>query len=307
MWFKNIRLYRLESSLELMNGGSEPHTLEQKLEDKLFQPCGKLDPIKYGWASPLGRTGKSLFHTAMGATMFCAKRQEKVLPSAAVNEALENRVFEIRENEGRPVGRKERMALKEDIVFTLLPQALTKTSLDYGYASPSAKLLVVNSTTSAKAESFLNLLRESLGELKVTPLNTHHPIPAMLTAWLREGKLPGMFELGEQCELRADKDERVVRFRKQDLSAAEVKQHLDTAMHVKRLSMIWREAIEFTLDDEFALKSLKYSDKLLEQLNDVDSDSAAAVFDSEFSLMTTELNALVAELLTIFGGESEVF
>jgi recombination associated protein RdgC len=302
MWFKNLRLYRLNSTIE--HAGDE---LEKRLTDRLFQPCGKLDPVKYGWTSPLGRSGKTLTHSALGNTMFCAKREEKVLPSAAVNEALENKVFEIREQEGRPVGRKERMALKEDIVFSLLPQALTKASLDFGYVSPSAKLVVVNASASAKAEAFLNLLRDTTESLKVTPISTHHPIPPMLSAWLKDSRLPQHFEFGENCELRADKDERVVRFRKQDLTATEVKQHLESGMHVKRLTLIWREAIEFTIDDEFALKGLKYSDKLLEQLDDVDTDSAAAAFDSEFTLMTTELNALVAELLSAFGGESEIF
>lgn len=302
MWFKNLRLYRVNGPID-----TQDEALEDLLQEKLFQPCGKLDPVKYGWTSPLGRSGKTLHHSALGATMFCAKRQEKVLPNAAVNEALETKIFEIRENEGRPVGRKERAALKEDIVFALLPQALTKTSLDFGYISPAAKLLVVNSSASAKAESFLNLLRDSTGSLKVTPLNTHHPISPLLTQWVQTSQLPQNFELGEHCELRADKDERVIRFRKQDLSAAEVKQHLDNGMHVKRLCLVWREAIEFTIDDEFSIKGIKYGDKLLEQVDEVNTDSAEAAFDTEFSIMMTELNALVAELLSAFGGEGEVF
>jgi len=301
MWFKNLRIYRLNSSLE------NEDAIEKLLENRLFQPCGKMDPVKYGWTSPLGRNGKSLTHSAMGATMFCAKRQEKILPSAAVNEALENKVYEIQQQEGRPVGRKERSALKEDIVFTLLPQALTKTSLDFAYVSPQSKLVVINSGSSNKAEELLNLLRESLGSLKATPLKTHHPIPPELSTWLTHKRLPGNFELGDTCELRADKDERVVRFRKQDLSADEVLRHLEAGMHVKRLRLIWNEAIEFTIDDEFAIKSLIYSDKLLEQLDGDDTDSAAAVFDSEFTLMVLELNKLIGELLDAFGGDSEIF
>jgi len=301
MWFKNLRIYRLNSSLE------NEDAIEKLLENRLFQPCGKMDPVKYGWTSPLGRNGKSLTHSAMGATMFCAKRQEKILPSAAVNEALENKVYEIQQQEGRPVGRKERSALKEDIVFTLLPQALTKTSLDFAYVSPQSKLVVINSGSSNKAEELLNLLRESLGSLKATPLKTHNPIPPELSTWLTHKRLPGNFELGDTCELRADKDERVVRFRKQDLSADEVLRHLEAGMHVKRLRLIWNEAIEFTIDDEFAIKSLIYSDKLLEQLDGDDTDSAAAVFDSEFTLMVLELNKLIGELLDAFGGDSEIF
>ncbi|WP_370979842.1 recombination-associated protein RdgC [Agaribacterium sp. ZY112] len=300
MWFKNLRLYRLSEKPEL-------DEVDTKLEDKQFEPCGKMDLQRYGWSSPLGRNGKMLSHVNGGATMVCATRQEKILPSAAINEALENKLHQIREDEGRPVGRKEKQSLKDELIFTMLPQALSKSSQEYAYLKPSDGLVYVNSSSAKKAEDILTLLRESLGSLKAVPVGTHNPIPPRLSEWLREGAAPPPFTLGDQVELRASKDERVIRMRNQDLSADEVTQHLHTGMHVRQLALNWNDKIDFVLDDELGIKSLKFSELLIEQASDQQGDDAAALFDADFALMHGELSQFVKDLLEAFGGESELY
>lgn len=302
MWFKNLRIFRLTQALSATD-----QELNDLLESKLFQPCGKLDALRHGWTSPLGRSGKMLSHSNGGATMLCAKRQEKSVPSAALNEALENKIYEIREEEGRPVGRKEKQALKDELIFSMLPQALPRTSFEFGYVNAKDNLIYVNLSSAKKAEDFLTLLRESLGSLKAIPLSTHNPVPTVLTEWLRNGEALQPFALGDLCELRASKDERVIRFRKHDLSADELRQHLDTGMHVQRLSLVWKDTITFVIDEELAVKSISFSDELMEKVADVDSDGEAAAFDNDFAFMHAELAALTKDLLLAFGGESEAF
>lgn len=302
MWFKNLRIYRLSEDFPL-----DDEALEAALEEKIFQPCGSLDLQRYGWVSPLGRSGKQLAHTATQRTIVCAKRQEKIIPGAAVNEALENKVYEINEDEGRSVGRKERQDLKDELIFSMMPHALTRSSLEFGYVSRKEKLIYINAGSSKKAEELLSLLRECCGTLKATPIAPHHPAGHVMTDWLRNGVATLPFVLGETCELRASKDERVIRIRKADLSADEVRTHLDTGMHVHKLSLEWNETIRFDIDDEFSIKSLKFADQLTEQADDLNADTHAAAFDNEFTIMSAELEAFMKQLLEVFGGESEIF
>lgn len=302
MWFKNIRIFRLTQAID-----QQDETLDEALETKLFHPCGKLDALRHGWVSPLGRNGKLLSHSNNKATMLCAKRQEKSVPSAAINEALETKIFDIQEQEGRSVGRKEKQSLKDELIFTMLPQALPRSSLEFGYINHREGLIYVNLSSTKKAEDFLSLLRESLGSLKAIPLSTHSPITSSLTEWLRKGEAPEPFTLGDICELRATKDERVVRFRKHDLSSDEVKQHLDTGMHVKRLALTWNDSISFVIDEELSIKSVRFSDELLEKASEPESDSAAAAFDNDFAFMHSELSVFTKDLLNALGGESELF
>jgi recombination associated protein RdgC len=49
MWFKNLAIYRFTEPFTL-----SPETLEQKLLQQPFTPCGGHDEFSFGWTSPLG-------------------------------------------------------------------------------------------------------------------------------------------------------------------------------------------------------------------------------------------------------------
>ena len=50
------------------------------------------------------------------------------------------------------------------------------------------------------------------------------------------------------------------------------------------------------------VRRLQFLDVLRESLREVEADSAEAVFDAEFALMSGELRRLLPRLLTLFGG-----
>lgn len=298
MWFKNLRVYRLSQAFE-----HSPEALAEALALKPFEPCGKQEMFRDGWVSPLGRHGKSLVHSANGYIMISAKRQEKVLPAAVINEYLEEKIIQISQEEGRAVGRGERTNLKDEIVFSLLPNALTKSQVQFAYIAPNEHWLVINASSAKKAEDFLSLLRDVLGSLAVIPLVTKNQPMQTMTRWLENSDLPKGFALGDECELEAPKDEgRIIRCKKQDLTASELINHIHTGMLVKKLALIWQESIEFIVDHELGIKRLKFSDEILDKVNDRHPDSAAEEFDLDFSFMTLELKGFLTALTEVFGG-----
>ncbi len=84
MWFKNLQLYRFTRPFEL-----DAATLGQQLEQHSFVPCDSQDSTRSGWVPPLGRHGSEYVHSTNGYLMICSKRQDKLLPPAVINEALE--------------------------------------------------------------------------------------------------------------------------------------------------------------------------------------------------------------------------
>ena len=90
MWFKNLQLYRFSKPFEL-----DAATLGQQLEQQEFVPCGSQDTTRSGWVPPLGRHGSEFVHATNGYLMICAKRQDKLLPAAVINEELEEKALEI--------------------------------------------------------------------------------------------------------------------------------------------------------------------------------------------------------------------
>jgi len=300
MWFKNLRLYRLTEAWE--------HTHEQlnnALEAHCFNPCGSLDVLRYGFIEPLGRHGSEFIHVTNGYIMICAKKQEKILPAAVINEQLEEKALAISEAESRNLGRKERQTLKDEIIFSLLPKAFAKSSLDYAYIAPQEKLIVVNASSAKRAEDLLSKLREALGSLRVIPFSAKHVPTQTMTHWLHTGNWPAGFEVGEECELQAGKDGRVIRCKKQDLSAQEILSHINSGMYVNKLAVTWKESIHCILDNELAIKRVKFDDVIAEKANERNPESKAEQFDADFAIMAGELKNFIADLMSAFGGEAD--
>lgn len=300
MFFKNLKLYRLTEAWNLT-----AEQLNEKLAEFAFHPCGSLDPLRYGFEFPLGRHGSEYIHATNGFIMICAKRQEKLLPGGVIKEHLEEKVLAINEVESRPVGRKERDALKDEIIFSLLPKAFTRSSLDYAYIDTKGGLIVVNTASTKRAEDLLSKLREALGSLRCLPISPKNIPTQVMTHWLRESQAPHQFELGGDCELQATKDGRVVRTKKLDLTSSEVRNHLEAGMHVSKISLCWKESISFTVDDQLSIKRVKFEDVIADKANDRNPETKAEQFDADFAVMALELKNFIAALFSAFGGEAQ--
>jgi recombination associated protein RdgC len=59
------------------------------------------------------------------------------------------------------------------------------------------------------------------------------------------------------------------------------------------------------LDETLIIRRLQFFDVVRESLLDTATDSAEAVFDAEFALMSAELAVWLPRLLELFGGEVE--
>lgn len=124
-----------------------------------------------------------------------------------------------------------------------------------------------------------------------------------MTAWLVAGQAPADFTFGDVCELQEGGETGgVVRCRGQDLTGDEIRAHLDAGKQAVQLGLIWKGRVAFVLDEALLVRRLHFLDVVQESLRD-GADSAEALFDAEFALMTGELALLLPHLLELFGGE----
>jgi recombination associated protein RdgC len=294
MWFKNLLLYRFTSPFQLADN------IDEQLAATPFVPCGSQDLIKAGWIAPLPE-GELPSHSAGGCTLVCLRKQQKILPGAAVAEALDEKIRAIETAEARKVYRKERKALKEEILVTLAPRALTRSSRMYACIDTQNQWLIINGSSRNRAEELLTQLRTDIGSLPLVPLETNNQPAVLMTDWLRNGSVPTGFALGDQCELRdAQETANTVKVRGQELRGDEVLQHIDAGKQVVKLAMNWRDAIDFVIGDDLIVRRLKFRDELIEQIEKLDDPRAQ--FDQEFGLMTLELSKFIGELIAAFGG-----
>lgn len=300
MWFSNLQLYRLTKPFTL-----SVEELTQQLEQHTFKPCGTLDLSSYGWVAPLGRDGAELVHAAGGYIMICARKEQKMVPATVVRERVQEKAEAIEAAQGRPVRRKERDTIKEEVIHTLLPQAFPRSTLTFAYISPKENLIVVNAASAKRAEELLSYLRGSIGSLPaVAPSLTVAPA-AVMTRWLNGDDVPHDFTLGDECELRDTvEDGGIIRCKRQDLTTEEIQVHLDAGKRAVKLAIDWQEHLSCVIQDDLTIKRLRFGDEILEQSQEADSEDAAAAFDNDFSIMTLELSRFIPRLLEVFGGEN---
>lgn len=308
MWFKNLRVYRFTQMPTINGEALNAELLSTALEEGMFVPCNSQDVSRYGWVSPLtghGDGDDSLVHACQEYLMVCAKKQEKVLPAAVVNEAVEKKATEISEAEGRSVGRKERGSIKDDVLMTLLPKAFTRSSLQFAYIALKQGYIVIDAASESKAEELLSALRDIVGRLSVIPMASKQLPHQGMTAWLTEAAAPMPFVLGDECELADAKEAgSVIRCKHQDLSSEEIHNLLASGMIVTKLGLQWREGVSFILDDQLAIKRLRFEDNIQDKADNLEAQDAREKFDMEFSVMTVELTAFIDDLIKALGGIS---
>lgn len=297
MWFKNLQLYRLTEHFEL-----NAEQLQEKLLEKATHPCQGLDTYTLGWDRPLGREGQLLVHEGSGCIMLCMRKEERLLPSSVVREVLDEKVADIEDRDGRRVGRKEKMKLRDEIMVDLLPRAFTRSSRLYAYIDLSKDWIVIDSASAKKAEELLTLLRETLGSLKVKPFEVKQSPATILTGWLT-GHPPADFELLDECELRDRAEEGgIVRLRNHDLAGDEIKVHMDSGKQTVRLAVAWNERLSCVLSDDLSVRRLRFLEVVQQEAADTDADSAAEMFDVDFNLMVLEFRQFIARMGEIYGG-----
>ncbi|WAR45195.1 recombination-associated protein RdgC [Methylomonas rapida] len=299
MWFKNLAIYRFTEPFTL-----SPEALEQKLQQQPFQPCGGHDEFSFGWTSPLGKASDALVHANNGFMMICAKKEEKVIPASVINEMLQEKISEIEEREARKLPGKERTRVKDELIFELLPRAFSFSRKTYAYIDSQGGWIVVDAASPKKAEDVLSLLRKCLGSLPVVPIGASLKPASVMTHWLLHHDAPKDVLIEDECELRSPEEEgAIIRCKRHDLALPEIKNHLDNGKQVIKLALSWAERLSFVLDENLAVKRLKFLDLIQEQAADVEAFDDVEQFDADFSIMSAELAQFFPRLLELFNAE----
>ena len=297
MWFKNLSLLRFTEPFDL-----DPVEFAQKLDARRFRPCGSLEPISYGWCAPLGKDTFPLAHVANGFVMVCAQKEEKIVPASVVNEILSEQVAEIEDRQGRPVRRKEREALRDEVLQDLLPRAFSHSRRTYAYIDPKGGWLVADCASAKKTEEIASLLRQCLESLPVVPPATRERPSAIMTRWVMDNDLPPDITLESECELRSpEEDGGIVRCRRHDLSAPDIQNHIEAGQEVHKMAETWNDRLSFVIDDALGIKKLRFLDLVQDEAAQVETSDPVERFDADFAVMSLEIAAFLPCLIELFG------
>ena len=293
--FRNLRFYRVTSPWP-----DSEQELSDKLSENAFSPCGSFSERSAGWEALGSNEDDPLCRRLNGADLIQLRTQSRVLPVAAIKEALEERVVEFRSRMELEPTAGELRRLREETRDKLLPKALVKSERNRAFYLHTESLLVIDVATPTKAEWFLDQLRPCFEQFYCTPL-TFKNAPAELMHRIFMGESPLGFSLGRECRMKdATESKSTVNWSDFELSDNTIRQHVVEGMKLTHLGLGFDEVLSCVINEDGVFSKLKFIAG--EAADNFDAEDPMARLDADFVLLTGAVRRLTDDLKKLLGG-----
>lgn len=307
--FKNLMIYAVTAGFP-----ASLTALEEALALMPFEPCGASEDKRVGWMPARGQAHGLLAESIGGQWMMRFMVETRAVPSAVLQRRVDEVCTHIETTTGRTPGKKERRELKEEAHASLLPQAFPKQQSVWVWLDPSTQRLMLDTSSNDRADDILTALVKLLDGFIAAPLHAATSPAVAMAAWLTGQTSPAGFTIGQECELKsADKSKAAVRYASHPLLTDEVREHIRSGKQPTRLALHWYDRVQVVLTERLQLKKISFEDHALEQAK---AQSAAQVhsggasvaddFDGSVLMTTTELGALIRDVIAALDGLQDV-
>lgn len=293
--FKSLIIYRIAQGW-----ASDLQAAEEALAKAPFMECGATQEKSIGWVPPRGEANGAMVESIGGQWIARLMTETKAIPASVLARKVKEKADRIEQETGRKPGRKETKELKDEAKLDLLPMAFTKQASTWVWIDPTARLLVIDTASQARADEVVTLLVEALPGLSVSLLNTQSSPQACMAHWLKEQEPPAGFTVDRECELKSASEEKsVVRYGRHPLDIDEVQQHIAQGKLPTKLALTWDDRVSFLLTEGLQVRKLQFLDTVFESQK---ADEGG--FDADVAIATGELCKLIPDLIEALGGEA---
>lgn len=287
---KGFVVYKFESK-EIAHNVLETIT-EDVLSSNPFKPCGKCDQFKTGF-TPFTGEGDNYILQTKGVTAFQVTEQYKKPKTITVKRKCKvEEAKYMKEHDVEKLDKESKDIIKMSVIENLLPTTDAdeeKTTLMWVVGDS----LIVGSPTYKKAEELVATVRNIIGSLPITPLDSEVDVAQKLTELLSKNYNEVLF-LGKKVELaHSDPSNKgVITFAKESLYYAEVGKHIKEGCLVNKIQMSNDDLITFTLNTSLEFSGTK-----------VNKDVLAGAKDLGAMIVTIdEINRCVMEVVDVLRG-----
>jgi recombination associated protein RdgC len=271
----------------------------QALRACLFVACGPTQQKSSGFVPPREDHG-AIAESVDGQIITKLMSEQRMVPGDVLRRRTDEIAKQMEQTTGRKPGKKVMKELKEQALLELLPVAFTKRSAALIWIDPTARLLVVDSASQARAEEVVTLLIKCLDGLALSLVQTEMSPAVAMAHWLGTGEAPYQFSIDRECELKScDEMKSTVKYGRHPLDIDQVREHITSGKVPTKLAMTWRDRVSFVLTDAMQIKKLSFLEVVFEGNKDMSADA----FDADAAIATGELRQLLPDLFEALGGE----
>lgn len=246
-----------------------------------------------------------------GGYAFFLRRDEKVIPAGEVKKEF-NRRIKVMVDAGTPVTRKDKQAIKDDVIATLATRAFTRPTVVECYYNQDADLLFI--TGSPKLAQFtLAQILKCLGTMTTSTIHVDG-IKRGLTTCLQafqkkaidEGEECGKSEFAELevCETiilqHPETGEKLGLDNIDPLACVELDSALERGFLITSIRLLDASGMAFTLTNEFRLQRIKWP-----SIDHQDDDDAVHRWRNEAAVQLLQLTSVVERLCQLLGAPIE--
>lgn len=299
--FKSGLVYSVLGSSEL-----DFDQLEAALAERAAIDIRKDHGRSLGWCPPY-KGGDNYVIESQGQRLMQVMEQVRVLPKDVIREIVDERVDALAQREGRPVTKAERAPIEEEVTLELLKVSHVRRVKVLVWWDVRRQRLFVNASSPKKVEDVLDLLRQTIGSLKVVPLTTATLPDKGLTHWLNSpDQAPEWLQVGSGCTLKEKGEGGSFTAKKVDILNDDHAQKLiEGGLTVKELEIGMNETLTCKVNENLQFKSIKFADEVRELQNDngdTHGEDLYARFEGDFIIMADAMGRFISGLVESLGG-----
>ena len=257
---------------------------------------------KIYWASPYGHGNERMVMACNGTIMMCVIKEQKLIPTAILNQSVNEQLSLIRYQENREPSKKEKAVLREKIFCEMSVKAFVKKQKINIVIDPSNSKLLIATTQKALVDACLDLVYKTFPMLSLEQFNCNLPASTAMTSWLKQKAMPYPFTLLNDCEFRNTEENSVIKFKGVDLLSEDVLIHLNENTLVQKMLLVHDEKMQFTLNADGSISGIKYLEYVQTEKANIFTENLQAELEADFLVSADVISECLKSLVTALGG-----
>jgi recombination associated protein RdgC len=293
MLFKALRIYELNKddaiSADKLIKAIEMNPFESVADSSVSKPKS------LGWYPPAyAELNDRMVYSIDKFSMFCLRIEERKIKPSMVGAKLRKLIAKHFQSFGENPKSKQIKEYQEEVEAQLLRQIPPEDIFIHAAYDHKHNRIIVDASSSGKAEEVLVFLRRSLGSLPLDVWHCKNAPGTLFTSWLREKHIGGRFDFGDEVVLKAPGDkESKATLVKHELLCDEVTAHLDSDKLVQKMGITYDGTLSFSIDVDLAITKLSF----IEFDVDLKGSSPIEAFDMTYSIVLPQYRILINELM----------